>query len=106
MLAGHQECCGEIIEKNGQKFMKFYGMSSQTAMQKHAGGVAIYRAAEGKNVLLSYRGPVSKTIEDIMGGIRSTCSYVGASQLKELSKRTTFIRVQEQENRIYGSSCN
>ncbi|UTM59899.1 GMP reductase [Photobacterium sp. CCB-ST2H9] len=102
MLAGHEESNGEIVEKDGKTYMKFYGMSSQSAMDKHSGGVAIYRAAEGKTVLLPYRGPVENTIQDIMGGVRSTCTYVGAAKLKELTKRTTFIRVQEQENNVYG----
>ncbi|MCD9521957.1 GMP reductase [Photobacterium carnosum] len=102
MLAGHTESNGEIIEQDGKQFMKFYGMSSQSAMSKHSGGVATYRAAEGKTVLLPYRGSVNFTIQDIMGGIRSTCTYLGAAQLKELTKRTTFIRVQEQENNVYG----
>ncbi|RDL33365.1 GMP reductase [Photobacterium damselae] len=102
MLAAHTESGGEVIEQNGKTFMKFYGMSSQSAMDKHSGGVAKYRAAEGKTVLLPFRGPVENTIQDIMGGVRSTCTYVGAAQLKELTKRTTFIRVQEQENNVYG----
>ncbi|KJG02239.1 GMP reductase [Photobacterium angustum] len=102
MLAAHDESGGEVIEKDGKTFMKFYGMSSQSAMDKHSGGVAKYRAAEGKTVLLPYRGPVENTIQDIMGGVRSTCTYVGAAQLKELTKRTTFIRVQEQENNVFG----
>jgi GMP reductase len=102
MLAGHEESNGDVVEKDGKMFMKFYGMSSQSAMDKHSGGVANYRAAEGKTVLLPFRGPVENTIQDIMGGIRSTCTYVGAAQLKELTKRATFIRVQEQENNVYG----
>ncbi|HIF9128918.1 TPA: GMP reductase [Photobacterium damselae] len=102
MLAAHTESGGEVIEENGKTFMKFYGMSSQSAMDKHSGGVAKYRAAEGKTVLLPFRGPVENTIQDIMGGVRSTCTYVGAAQLKELTKRTTFIQVQEQENNVYG----
>ena len=101
MLAGHDESGGELIEKNGKKMKQFYGMSSKTAMDKHAGGVAEYRASEGKTVEVPYRGQVENTIQDILGGIRSTCAYVGASKLKELSKRTTFIRVAEQENRVY-----
>lgn len=101
MLAGHNESGGEIIERDGKKYRQFYGMSSVTAMKKHAGGVADYRASEGKTVEVPYRGPVENTVLDILGGIRSTCTYVGASKLKELSKRTTFIRVAEQENRIY-----
>jgi len=101
MLAGHDESGGELIEKNGRKMKQFYGMSSKTAMDKHAGGVADYRASEGKAVEVPYRGGVENTVLDILGGIRSTCTYVGASKLKELSKRTTFIRVAEQENQVY-----
>jgi len=98
MLAGHEECSGETIEKNGEFFKVFYGMSSDTAMKKHAGGVAEYRSSEGKTVTVPYRGPVDETIRDILGGVRSTCTYVGASELRELSKRTTFIRVTQQLN--------
>jgi GMP reductase len=102
MLAGHEEAGGEMVTKNGETFMKFYGMSSESAMAKHSGGVAKYRAAEGKTVLIPFRGSVDNTIQDILGGVRSTCTYLGASELKELTKRTTFIRVQEQENNVYG----
>jgi len=101
MLAGHNESGGEIIERDGKQYRQFYGMSSVTAMKKHVGGVAEYRASEGKTVEVPYRGDVENTILDILGGIRSTCTYVGASSLKELTKRTTFIRVAEQENRVY-----
>ncbi|MGO2508567.1 MAG: GMP reductase [Vibrio hibernica] len=102
MLAGHEESGGERVEQDGKAFMKFYGMSSQSAMKKHSGGMAKYRAAEGKTVLIPFRGTVHDTINDILGGVRSTCTYVGAAKLKELTKRTTFIRVQEQENNVYG----
>ncbi|PRY99902.1 GMP reductase [Marinilabilia salmonicolor] len=101
MLAGHDESGGELVERDGKKFRQFYGMSSSTAMEKHAGGVAEYRASEGKTVEVAYRGPVEHTVQDILGGLRSTCTYVGAARLKELTKRTTFIRVAEQENRVY-----
>ena len=101
MLAGHTESGGEIIEKQGKPYRKFYGMSSSTAMEKHVGGVAEYRASEGKTVEVPYRGDVENTLQDILGGLRSTCTYVGAQRLKELTKRTTFIRVNEQENRVY-----
>lgn len=103
MFAGHDESGGEIVEENGKKFRLFYGMSSQTAMDKHSGGVAEYRASEGKTVKVSYKGAVSETVKDILGGVRSTCTYVGASTLRELSKRTTFIRVLEQENQVFGN---
>lgn len=101
MLAGHDESGGEVVERDGRRYKQFYGMSSSTAMDKHAGGVAEYRASEGKTVEVDYRGPVEQTVQDILGGLRSTCTYVGASRLKELTKRTTFIRVAEQENRVY-----
>lgn len=101
MLAGHDESGGKLIEIDGQKFKQFYGMSSETAMKQHAGGVAEYRASEGKTVEVPYRGPVAETVKDILGGVRSSCTYVGAAALKELTKRTTFIRVQEQENKTF-----
>ncbi|WP_250436476.1 GMP reductase [Hanstruepera flava] len=101
MFSGHEESDGELIERNGKTFKKFYGMSSETAMEKYVGGVAEYRASEGKTVEVPYKGPVENTIQDILGGLRSTCTYVGAQRLKELTKRTTFIRVEEQENKIY-----
>lgn len=104
MFAGHDESGGDIVEEHGKKFRLFYGMSSQTAMDKHAGGVAEYRASEGKTVKVPYKGPVSETVKDILGGVRSTCTYVGASELRELSKRTTFIRVAEQHNEVFGNS--
>ena len=101
MLSGHTESGGELIEKNGEKYKEFYGMSSSSAMKKHKGGVAEYRASEGKSVKVPFKGDVEGTVQDILGGLRSTCTYVGASRLKELTKRTTFIRVEEQENRVY-----
>lgn len=101
MFAGHDESGGELITRAGQQYKQFYGMSSETAMEKHVGGVADYRASEGKTVEVPYRGDVDTTVHDILGGVRSTCTYVGAQRLKELTKRTTFIRVDEQENRVY-----
>ncbi|KAF0707157.1 hypothetical protein AaE_013742, partial [Aphanomyces astaci] len=107
MLAGHDESGGDVIETtDGQLVKRFYGMSSATAMKKHAGGVAEYRSSEGKSVTVPYRGPVDKTIKDILGGVRSTCTYVGAGQLKELTKRTTFIRVSQQLNEVFGKAPN
>ena len=104
MLAGHDECGGEVIEQDGARKMHFYGMSSREAMDKYAGGVAGYRAAEGKDVLLDYRGPVENTVQEILGGVRSACTYVGARTLKELSKRTTFVRVSQQLNEVFGQA--
>ena len=93
MLAGHKEGGASSFSDN-----RFYGLSSDTAMDLHNGGVANYRASEGKTVEIPYRGEVSRTIQDILGGLRSACTYVGASELKELSKRTTFVRVTQQLN--------
>merc|ERR1712050_785090 len=104
MLAGHDESSGEILEENGNYFKVFYGMSSDTAMKKHAGGVAEYRSSEGKTVRVPFRGPIDETIRDILGGIRSACTYVGASELRELSKRCTFIRVTQQLNTVFTES--
>ena len=101
MLSGHDECLGEVFEKNDQKHMRFYGMSSEEAMEKYHGKVAEYRSSEGKSVDVPYRGPVAATILDLLGGLRSTCTYVGAERLKELSKRTTFIRVNMQLNEVF-----
>ncbi|XP_068611853.1 GMP reductase 2 isoform X1 [Brachionichthys hirsutus] len=103
MLAGHSESGGDIVEKNGKKYKLFYGMSSDMAMKRHAGGVAEYRASEGKTVEVVYKGPVEATVRDILGGVRSTCTYVGAAKLKELSRRTTFIRVTQQLNTVFGN---
>lgn len=104
MLAGHAECAGDLIEREGQQYKRFYGMSSRVAMDKYAGGVASYRASEGKEVLVPYRGPVENSLQDILGGVRSACTYVGAHKLKELTKRTTFIRVTQQLNEVFGKS--
>ncbi len=104
MLAGHDQSEMNIIEADGEKFVTFYGMSSDTAMTKHKGGVAEYRASEGKTVKIPYRGDISGTLQDVLGGVRSACTYVGAKRLKELSKRTTFIRVTQQINNVFGAS--
>jgi GMP reductase len=103
MFAGHDESGGELIERDGRRLQRFYGMSSRAAMEKYAGGVAEYRAAEGKEVLIPHRGPVANTVQEILGGVRSACTYVGARRLKELSKRTTFVRVTQQVNEVFGN---
>ena len=97
MLAGHDECDGEV--KNG--VMKFYGMASESAMNRH-GNHNAYRGAEGKTVEVEYRGKADDTIKDILSGIRSACTYVGATRLKTLSKCTTFVRVNTTHNTIFG----
>jgi len=118
MLAGHDQGGGEIIEKyyetnelvenswdkrviERKRFVQFYGMSSKAANDKHFGGLKEYRTSEGREVLIPYKGDVNVTIQDILGGIRSTCTYVGADKLKNLSKCTTFIRCNDTHNRVF-----
>ncbi|XP_053901339.1 GMP reductase 2 [Malaclemys terrapin pileata] len=103
MLAGHTESGGEVIERGGKKYKLFYGMSSEVAMKKYAGGVAEYRASEGRAAEVPFRGAVENTLRDVLGGLRSTCTYVGAAKLKELSRRTTFIRVTPQGPPLFGA---
>ena len=123
MLAGHDEGGGETIVKHYEtneiiyqlgshldnhtrkietkEFVQFYGMSSDAANTKHFGGLKDYRSSEGREVLVPYRGAVEDTIQDLLGGIRSTCTYAGAMKLKQLSKCTTFVRVTQQFNAVY-----
>lgn len=103
IFSGHEESNGDTVIVNNVKYKKFYGMSSSTAMNKHSGGVSNYRSSEGKEVLVKYKGEVKYTLLDILGGIRSACSYVGTDKLKSLSKCTTFIRVTQQFNAIYNN---
>ena len=97
MLAGHDECDGEVEDG----VMKFYGMASESAMNRH-GNHNEYRGVEGKTVEVPYRGKVEDTVKDILSGVRSACTYVGATRLKSLSKCTTFIRVNNTHNTVYG----
>ena len=114
MLAGHDEGGGDIITKTfntnevgvtEQKcFVQFYGMSSESANDKHFGGLKNYRSSEGRTVLVPYRGPVARTVQEILGGVRSTCTYAGAMKLKQLAKCTTFIRCTQTHNGVYEKS--
>lgn len=81
--------------------LKFYGMSSKEAMDKHNGGVSDYRTSEGKCVTISYKGTTHEVIKDILGGLRSCCTYVGANKIKDLPKTTTFIKVNNTHNKVY-----
>ena len=122
MLAGHEEGGGKIKVKRyktnereldllcsedlgakfeDRKFIQFYGMSSDTAMNKHSGGVANYRSSEGRTVEIPFKGKVEDTVKDLLGGLRSTCTYVGAPSLKQLSKCTTFVRCTQQFNSVF-----
>ena len=129
MLAGHDEGGGEVIIKyyltnelepiqkmsgvdmnrefpkvEEKQFVQFYGMSSKSANNKHFGGLKDYRSSEGRTVLVPYRGAVMNTVQDILGGVRSACTYAGAVKLKHLSKCTTFVRCTQTHNGIYEKS--
>jgi len=126
MLAGHDEGGGEVITKYYQtneliredvgdqtketrqveekKYVQFYGMSSESANDKHFGGLKDYRSSEGRTVLVPYRGEVARTVQEILGGVRSTCTYAGALKLKQLAKCTTFVRCTQTHNAVYEKS--
>ena len=124
MLAGHDEGGGEVITKyfetgeqwfdkknenynpvvEQKKYVQFYGMSSEAANDKHFGGLKEYRSSEGREVLVPYKGQVASTIQDILGGLRSSCTYAGAIRLKHLSKCTTFVRCTQTHNSVFESS--
>ena len=122
MLAGHDECGGRKITedipfksayhvtntsspidfpKDTIKVvtaMEFYGMSSGTAMEKHNGGVENYKASEGRTLQVPYRGAIDYTIKEILGGLRSNMMYIGADELKHISKCAEFVKVRRQLN--------
>jgi GMP reductase len=124
MLAGHDQGGGEVITKyyttgeqwfkpndetyhpviTNKKFVQFYGMSSNAANEKHFGGLKDYRSSEGREVLVPYRGDVAATVQDLLGGLRSTCTYAGALRLKHLMRCTTFVRCTQQFNSVYASN--
>lgn len=106
IFAGHDECGGENIYASSGGLIthkKFYGMSSKDAMDKHYGGKANHRAAEGKVVEVPYKGPVLETINELYGGIRSACTYIGARRLKDMPKCATFVKVNRQLNTVFGN---
>ena len=107
MLSGHDEGGGEYIleDDNPEPIgVRFYGMSSETANEKHFGGLKDYRASEGKEVIVPYRGSIDNTVQTILGGVRSSCTYVGARRIKDLTKCTTFVKVYNTHNTIFGDS--
>lgn len=99
MLAGTTEGGGTIIDIDGKQYVEFYGMSSKTAQNKHNGGLRDYRASEGRTVLLPYKGSMDNVIKDILGGIRSTCTYVGATDINDLTYKSQFIHVNNVINK-------
>jgi len=101
IFAGHDENPGDVIDENGKQYKLFYGMSSQLAMEKHVGHMANYRSSEGRVVKILYKGPLQNTVDDYLGGLRSTCTYINAKCIKNIPKCTTFVIVHNQLNRIF-----
>jgi GMP reductase len=102
IFTGHDECGGEIKHgEHGELKMLHYGMSSKTANEKYNGGLSDYRASEGRTVEVPYRGSVKNTVQEILGGIRSACSYVGAFNLPDLYNRGTLIKVNRTINNVF-----
>ena len=102
MLAGSDECEGEwVMDERQKKTLKFYGMSSREAQEKHHERMKDYIAAEGKCVEVPYKGPVREVLREVMGGLRSACAYVGADRLKDLSKCCTFVRCTTTHNTVF-----
>tara|TARA_B100001758_G_scaffold195879_1_gene173609 strand:+ start:15263 stop:16327 length:1065 start_codon:yes stop_codon:yes gene_type:complete len=96
MLSGFDQSGGDIIEENNVKYKIFYGMSSKKSNDKNCGGLKNYRTSEGRVVKIKYKGDVNNMIQDILGGLRSSCSYIGARNIKNMSKCATFIQVYKQ----------
>tara|TARA_A100001015_G_scaffold319257_1_gene441606 strand:+ start:307 stop:1335 length:1029 start_codon:yes stop_codon:yes gene_type:complete len=97
-FAGHDQNPGDVIEEDGQKYKLFYGMSSEHAMKKNYNGVNNYRTSEGRCLRIKYRGDINGTVSDFLGGVRSTCTYIGCENLEEMSEMTNFVRVGKQFN--------
>lgn len=115
IFAGTDEAAGDIIEKHfetneivdghrvvkTQYFKAYYGMSSEYANNKFAGGMSNYKTSEGRELLIPYTGAIDKILQDITGGIASCCTYIGATNVKHMAKCATIIRVHNQLNRVF-----
>ena len=97
MLAGHDESEQQVIDGK----IEFYGMSSDRAREKHGKRKDGYRGNEGRLISLPYRGPVQGTVEDILGGVRSACTYIGARRLKDMPKCASFVTTNNVQNQVY-----
>lgn len=98
LFAGFDQSGGEIIKKDGKSFKKYYGMSSTEAMKKHYGEIQDHRASEGRSLEVPYKGDANEFVLDLLGSLRSTGTYIGARNVKEFSKRCTFLMVSRQLN--------
>ena len=97
MLAGHDESEQNVVDGK----IEFYGMSSDRAREIHGKRKDGYRGNEGRLISLPYRGPVKDTIENILGGVRSACTYIGARRLKDMAKCASFVTTNNVINKVY-----
>ena len=97
MLAGHDESEQPIVDDK----IEFYGMSSDRAREVHGKRKDGYRSNEGRHIRLPYRGAVKQTVEDILGGVRSSCTYIGARRIKDMAKCASFITTYNAQNKVY-----
>ena len=100
-FAGHDQNPGDVEEIDGKKYKSFHGMSSDKAQETHYGKMEKYRASEGRVLKIPYKGDLNETVQDYLGGLRSTCTYINASTIKNMAKCTTFIRVSQQVNELF-----
>jgi len=98
LFSGFEQSGGKTIEKDGKKFKEYYGSSSNKAMIENYGHKDNYRATEGRYTLIPFKGDIHLFLQDLLGALRSTGTYIGARRLKEFSRRAVFIRVNHQLN--------
>lgn len=106
MLAGTDETPGEIQYKyydppdgpyaqmkGREPFKSFRGMASKEANEDQFGTMADWKTAEGVSTMVPCKGPVENVIKDIMGGLRSCMTYLGAGTIGEMRSRAEFIEI-------------
>lgn len=101
MLGGMFAGCEEGGYRNTGSRISFYGMASKRAQDLHNGGISDYRSSEGKEVHVQFKGPVKGVVNDLLGGLRSCCAYVGADNINQLHRRGKFVRVNRQLNEVF-----
>lgn len=103
LFAGCEEAAGDVVEIGGKKYKQYYGMSSHLAQAKHFGGVRKYSSSEGREKLIPCSGTLQDALDDIDGGIRSCCTYIGCEKMKNFCRHTTFYRVHKQLNTLFAN---
>jgi IMP dehydrogenase len=92
MLAGTTETPGDLSVSEG-KFTKSYRGSASLESYAAQGKAAAWRTHEGESTTVPHKGPVKNVLQDIEGGLRSACTYVGAKNLNELAWKAEFVEI-------------